>query len=252
MQISAGRAGGGSGGYARRPGSMGWWADRVGAAARRRPRAGGLSTQRIVQAAIEVLNERGFEALTVRAVADRLDTSSGALYQHIASRDELIVLVADHYLGQARLRPGSGADWRTDVEELIREIRRILLEAPLPPSASTDRAIWGPGTLRIVDAALGLFLAAGLTNDQASFATAAIIDFVFGAVSIQRGSGGRGLHGAGDGDSIRTFLETLPGDQYTALRTAGPAFLAASADSVFAQGMAFVLDGVASRFFGQP
>ncbi|MCK9923960.1 TetR/AcrR family transcriptional regulator [Frankia sp. AgPm24] len=238
----------GSGADAHRPGSTVWWIDRVGVAARRRPRTGGLSTQRIVRAAIEVLDERGFEALTVRAVADRLDTSSGALYQHIASRDELIVLIADHYLGQARLHPGGGTDWRTDVEELMREMRRVLLEAPLPPSASTDRAIWGPGTLRIVDAALGLFLAAGLTNDQAGFATAAIIDFVFGAVAIQRGSGGRGPHGAGD---ISAFLNTLPPDQYLALRTAGPAFLAASADSVFAQGMALVLDGVASRFFGQ-
>ncbi|MCK9898246.1 TetR/AcrR family transcriptional regulator [Frankia sp. AgB32] len=202
-----------------------------------------------MRAAIEVLDERGFEALTVRAVADRLDTSSGALYQHIASRDELIVLIADHYLGQARLQAGSGMDWRTGVEELMREMRRVLLEAPLPPSASTDRAIWGPGTLRIVDAALGLFLAAGLTNDQAGFATAAIIDFVFGAVAIQRGSGGRGPHGAGDADDISAFLNTLPPDQYLALRTAGPAFLAASAESVFTQGMALVLDGVTSRFF---
>jgi len=228
------------------PGSTGWWADRDRLAARRRPRPGGLSTERIVQAAIEVLNDGGSAALTVRAVAERLDTSSGALYQHIASREELIVLVTDHYFGQVRIQP-RGPDWRAGVEDLMREMRRILLGAPLPPSASTDKALWGPNTLRIVDAALGLFLDAGLPADQATYATAAIIDLVLGAVAIQRGNGGRGPEGAPDSNELGTFLEALPQDRYQALRTAGAAFLAASADDVFTQGMALLLDGVTSR-----
>lgn len=199
-----------------------------------------------MEAALNVLREHGFEALTVRAVADRLATSSGSLYQHIASRDELIVLIADHYLGDVRIGRGGGG-WRAGVEELMREMRRILIDQPLPPSAALGRAIWGPNTLRIIDAALGLFLDAGLTDEQATYATTALIDFVFGAAAIQRG-GGRGPDGAAGADERAAFGESLPANQFAALRKAGPTFLAASADDVFSQGMALFLDGVASRF----
>ncbi len=235
-----------SGTEAGQPGSTRWWAERAAAADRRRPRTGGLSTARVVEAALQVLRECGFEALTVRAVADRLETSSGALYQHIASRDELIVLIADHYLGDVRLQ-GGGRGWRADVETLMREMRQILLDQPLPPSAAMGKAVWGPNTLRIIDAALGLFLDAGLTDEHATYATATMIDFVFGAAAIQRG-GGRGPNGATGTDERSQFHNSLPADQFPALRTAGAAFLAASADDVFTNGMALLLDGVTSRF----
>ncbi|MEV0358392.1 TetR/AcrR family transcriptional regulator C-terminal domain-containing protein [Nocardia sp. NPDC050697] len=49
-----------------------------------------LSRQRIVTAAIEILDADGEQALTFRALAARLATGSGAIYHHVANKTELL------------------------------------------------------------------------------------------------------------------------------------------------------------------
>ncbi len=59
-------------------------------------RADALSKQRIVETAIEILDEGGERALTFRVLSARLATGSGALYWHVANRDELLNAATTH------------------------------------------------------------------------------------------------------------------------------------------------------------
>ncbi|WP_307875310.1 TetR/AcrR family transcriptional regulator [Frankia nepalensis] len=199
-----------------------------------------------MEAALDVLRAGGVEALTVRAVAQRLHTSSPSLYRHIASRDELITLIADHVLADVRL-VATGRGWRADAEGLMRELRRVLLAQPLPPSAGRSRPGYGPNTLRLVDAALALFLDAGLTAGQAGRAAAVMIQFVAGVVDIERSAAGRGSRGATGADGFDQLLSGLPADQFAALRAAGAAYVSVPSEEVFSYGMARFLDGIASE-----
>ncbi|WP_019925297.1 TetR/AcrR family transcriptional regulator [Nocardia sp. BMG111209] len=231
------------------PGSARWWADRSATGHRRRPRAGGLSTARIIEASLELLREGGVDALTVRAVAERLDTRSASLYRHIAGREELIALIADHVMGDIRIvRTGHG--WRADVEALMHEMRRVMLSQPLPASAARNTAGYGPNTLRLIDAALELFLEAGLDPEQAAYTTTAMIQLVAGGADIQRSAVGRDAHGATRSAGFAELLDDLPDDRFTALRTAGADYVAAPADRVFAHGVEIFLDGVSARLAG--
>jgi AcrR family transcriptional regulator len=49
-----------------------------------------LSKERIVEAAIEILDADGENALTFRALTARLATGAGAIYWHVANKDELL------------------------------------------------------------------------------------------------------------------------------------------------------------------
>jgi AcrR family transcriptional regulator len=49
--------------------------------------------QRLVAAASDLLDEGGYAAASVQAIADRADVSAGALYRHFASKAELFVEV---------------------------------------------------------------------------------------------------------------------------------------------------------------
>ncbi|NGO14804.1 TetR/AcrR family transcriptional regulator [Streptomyces sp. HC44] len=60
-----------------------------------------LSREIIVGAAIALLDERGERGLTFRLLAKQLDTGPGALYWHVANKDELVALAADRVLGDA-------------------------------------------------------------------------------------------------------------------------------------------------------
>lgn len=63
--------------------------------------AGPLSRERLVAAAIEILDAEGEGALTFRLLAARLATGPGALYHHVAGKDELLTTAAAHLLTEA-------------------------------------------------------------------------------------------------------------------------------------------------------
>src|ERR1700729_1452604 len=64
-------------------------------------RADALSKERIVEAAIEILDAAGESALTFRALAARLATGSGAIYHHVPGKDELLTAATDEIITRA-------------------------------------------------------------------------------------------------------------------------------------------------------
>jgi AcrR family transcriptional regulator len=99
----------------------------------------GLTRDRLVQAALELIQEEGLEGLSMRALADKLEVKAASLYWHVRDRRELIELLADSILKTvpATHRPSA---WRQAVLDAgtvlgIRVARqkdadRILLEVP--------------------------------------------------------------------------------------------------------------------------
>ncbi|MBE7157858.1 MAG: TetR family transcriptional regulator [Rhodospirillales bacterium] len=68
------------------------------AKAEKRPsgrREGTLSRERIIEASIELLDEAGEEGLTFRTLSERLKTGPGALYWHIADKNDLLGAACD-------------------------------------------------------------------------------------------------------------------------------------------------------------
>jgi AcrR family transcriptional regulator len=68
----------------------------------RRPerRTDALSKERIVEAAIAILDADGEAALTFRVLATRLATGSGALYWHVADKNDLLAAAANDVIGR--------------------------------------------------------------------------------------------------------------------------------------------------------
>lgn len=67
----------------------------------RNQRRGALSKERIVEAAIALLDAGGEEGLTFRALAAGLETGSGAIYWHIADKNALLAAATDHVVAGA-------------------------------------------------------------------------------------------------------------------------------------------------------
>jgi AcrR family transcriptional regulator len=58
---------------------------------------------RILAAAVELLDEQGAEALSMRSLAQRLESGTATLYRHFSNRSELVSMVIDHILGEVNL-----------------------------------------------------------------------------------------------------------------------------------------------------
>jgi AcrR family transcriptional regulator len=222
------------------PGSATWWLEREERRSRRRPRADGLTVERIVAAAAELVDAEGLDALTVRRIAERLDTGSASLYRHVASRDELLVLLVDHVLGEVHL-PATDLPGRVKVEWLAGELRRVLMAHPRLVPALTASPLLGPNAMRGAENGLANLLEAGFAPPVAVRAYLALIDFVLGTVFFDTSSAGRA---SASGHTSTDLMAALPAAAFPTLRDNRQEFARPSVDEVFEFGLATFLDGL--------
>src|SRR3989441_6965956 len=99
----------------------------------------GLTRDRLVGAALELVNEEGLDALSMRALADRLKVKAASLYWHVRDRRELLELLAESILVTVG-PPRSRLDWRSSILDALealgeqvdaqKDANRVLLEVP--------------------------------------------------------------------------------------------------------------------------
>ena len=128
------------------PGSAAWWRSRY--QQRLRMRSRGLSIDRICEAALTVLDRDGLAELTMRRLADELGTGPASLYRHVASREELLVEVADRVLGELPA-PDPALGWRDALEQLAHGLRRTLLAHRAVVLVVANSPHLGPNAIRI-------------------------------------------------------------------------------------------------------
>ncbi len=139
----------------------------AGAAHTRRPR-GSLTRPGILDAA-EAAAEEGFAGLTMRAVAARLGAAPMALYNHFATKEELVDALLDRVLGRFAPPPPTG-DWRADLRGFAHAHRRVLVQHPWAVAPLFSHPTPGPGAVRIGEIGLAI-LARGGTSDGDAVAT---------------------------------------------------------------------------------
>jgi AcrR family transcriptional regulator len=138
-----------------------------------------LSKERIVEAAIEILDTDGESALTFRALAARLATGSGAIYWHVADKSDLLAATTDDVVARLMTAVVSGAEPR----EAIRAIALGLFDAiDAHPwvGAQLFREPWRPAMLQIFES-IGARLQALGVPEQAQFDSwSALVNYILG------------------------------------------------------------------------
>src|ERR1700753_976899 len=88
------------------------------------PAAQPLSRDSIVAAAIEIADNDGLEAVSIRRLATRLGARPMSLYSHIERKGDLIDLMVDEVIAGSILpeSPPSG-DWRDDLRRIAQSTR---------------------------------------------------------------------------------------------------------------------------------
>jgi AcrR family transcriptional regulator len=140
-------------------------------APRRRAAKPALSQELVVKTALEVLAKEGLEAVTMRRVAQELETGPASLYAHVANKDELAELMLDAVLAEAPIPAPDPARWDEQVKDLVRGQIRVMVAHPGIARVAWDIAVpVTPSSLRQGEAMLALLRAGGLTLKQATFA----------------------------------------------------------------------------------
>jgi AcrR family transcriptional regulator len=147
----------------------------------RRPR-GSLTPDVILEAA-EALAEQGFDALSMRAVAARLQAVPMALYNHFATKEQLVAALLDRVLGRFDPPPASG-DWVEDLRAFATAHRALLAAHPWAVAPIFTNPSPGLSSVRIGELAMAILKRGGLSNAEAVAAFSGIIAINYGWASF--------------------------------------------------------------------
>ena len=213
-------------------------------------RTGALSRERIVEAAVELLDTAGEGGLTFRALTERLATGPGAIYWHVASKGELLGAATDAVV-TAALAPVPDAQPGSPQHE-IRAVALGLFDAidehPWVAAQLSDTS-WQATTPQIFERVGRQVRALGVPESRWFTAASVVVQYILGAAA-QNAANARVLGPGADRDE---FLDAVA-STWAALDPVDYPFTRAVADQVrghddreqFLAGVDLVLTGITS------
>jgi AcrR family transcriptional regulator len=140
-----------------------------------------LTQEHIVQTAIHLLDEEGLEGLNMRRLGQRLGTAATAVYWHVKSKDDLLLLVGDRVWHEIELPDLGTVDWRTAATAMATGLHTMFTRHPWLVQAFGSYLFYGPGKARYDDHSLAVYEAGGFTDAEADRAAASVFTFVLGS-----------------------------------------------------------------------
>jgi AcrR family transcriptional regulator len=142
-------------------------------------RTDALSKERIVEAAIEILDAGGESALTFRALAARLATGAGALYHHVASKDELLAAITEDVITSVMTGLTAGPDPRQAIRAIALGVFDAIDAHPWV-GAQLSREPWQSAVLQILEGVGGPLQALGVPRRAQFDCASALVNYVLG------------------------------------------------------------------------
>jgi AcrR family transcriptional regulator len=224
---------------------------------RRRVPRNTLNADRILDAALGLLDRHGTEAFTMRALAAELGVGTMAVYSHFRNKDEITDAVHERLLSTIELPPRDGscagrpvgrvspADARAELREVCCRVHRLFSDHPSALQLLTTRPMRGDEAIAVIDRMLGLLRAAGLTPAAAARAHLALLQYTIGSAvwsvrrraaaraaeqtdrSVQPAPAGPCGHGLTPRERFAAKLAALPPGRYETLAALAPELLEA-------------------------
>ncbi|MFF8447054.1 TetR/AcrR family transcriptional regulator C-terminal domain-containing protein [Streptomyces leeuwenhoekii] len=148
-----------------------------------------LDRRRVVDTALDLLNEVGLDGLTLRTIARELDVKAPALYWHFKDKqallDEMATEMYRRMAAGASLDPGDG--WRDRLRKTGRGLRTALLGYRDGAKVFSGSRFTGVAHAEQLEDTLGLLTAAGFTLSQAVGATTTTFLYTLGFVTEEQG-----------------------------------------------------------------
>ena len=142
-------------------------------------RTDALSKERIVEAAIEILDTDGESALTFRVLAARLATGSGAIYHHVPGKDELLTAATDEIITRALTGAAGAAESRAAIRATALGVFDAIDVHPWA-GAQLSREPWQPAVLQVFESFGHPLQALGIPAAAQFDCATALLNYVLG------------------------------------------------------------------------
>jgi AcrR family transcriptional regulator len=208
-----------------------------------------LSRERIVEAAVELLDAAGEGGLTFRALTERLATGPGAIYWHVASKGELLGAATDAVVAAALAAGPTGSDGsppQDRIRALALGLFDVIDEHPWVAAQLSDSS-WQATAPRILESVGRQVRALGVPEGSWFTTASVLVQYILGAAS-QNAANARVLGPDGDRarflDAVSTAWEELDPDDYPFTRAVANQMREHDDREQFLAGIDLVLIGI--------
>jgi AcrR family transcriptional regulator len=215
-----------------------------------KPRRQPITLERIVDTAFAIMAKDGYEALSMRRIAQELGTGAASLYAHVESKAELDRILIDEMAGEIDLVEPDPDNWAEQVKGLGRAMRTAMNDHPGIARAIIGNVPTSEKALAAADSMLGALIAGGMQPQVAAWACDLLPLYVT-AVSFEenvraRSTTGRPVHEQ-DADfvaQLRGFFESLPPEQFPNMVSNADVLTTGDGDERFEFGLAVLVAGL--------
>ena len=210
------------------------------AAERRAP----LSRDRVLRAAVTLADETGLTAVTMRKLGEALAVEAMSLYNHVASKSDLLHGMVDLVFAEIGL-PSGDTGWREAMRLRAISAREALRRHRWAIGLMESGSAPGPATLAHHDAVLGCLRHAGFSVEPAGHAYSLLDSYIYGFALQEAGLPLQTAEATEQ--ATRQILAQMPAGQYPHLvehavqRVLKPGF---SYGSEFEIGLDLILDSL--------
>ncbi len=206
---------------------------------RRSTRRAPLTRDRVLRAAVDVVDREGIEALSMRRLGQELGVEAMSLYRYVPSKADLLNGIHETILAEVVV-PKVTREWSTTARKYARAFRNALVAHPNALSLFATRPAVTAASLRHVEAGLALLLGAGFDIGDAMRAYQVLVTFVVGHSLSSHAPTRADEHSAPD-------YRDLEPSEFPALLEAAGQLENRDLDKEFEFGLDVVLEGLASK-----
>ncbi len=144
-----------------------------------------LTRERVLEAAMALADREGFEALSMRKLADSLGAGAMSLYHYVPNKHDLLDGMVDLVFAEIEL-PTTDVDWKTAMRTRALSTRDALRRHQWAIGEMEGRGTHGPANLRLHDAVLGCLRAAGFSLEMTVHAYSVQDSYIYGFALQER------------------------------------------------------------------
>jgi AcrR family transcriptional regulator len=123
-----------------------------------------LTRERVLQAAVDLADREGIDALSMRRLGAELGVEAMSLYNHVRNKEDVLDGMVDLIVGE--IDPaGDDADWKQAIRNRILSARRTMLRHAWASAVITSRTQASPVMMKYMDSVGGMMLEGGFTVD---------------------------------------------------------------------------------------
>lgn len=208
-----------------------------------------LTRDRVIDAALEIMDSEGVDAITMRRVAREVGVEAMSLYNHVADKEDLLDGVCARVMADFRF-PDEEGDWVQTARQGASEWRRVLKSHPnvLALFAERNKPMTDLDALMPMEFALRTIGRAGMSEREAVQVFNVMGGYIMGFVMMESGR----MFGGGTMDKEApapdAIAHVLGGGQLPCVAAALPHLASCDPDEQFAFGLDLMLAGLQARY----